>query len=164
MKINPDVSNVKKKQNVSKKKQGETTCANRSEIVLAVPGINKSGRALHAARLDSWKLITVMALVQLSRDHCHLQFTDGFGDLDIPGAGHRAVEGCVATSHAVRFTDDCHTLCSTLVPAVEDEAMSGHQRGRAEVFVAAPEGRTGCGAGRTQDAFGRVIEAGALFG
>ena len=64
---------------------------------------------------------------------------------------------------SIRFTDDMHALGGAFIAAVVNKAMRSHQRGRAQVIVTRPERWAGGGAGRTQNALGRFIEAGALF-
>ena len=70
----------------------------------------------------------------------------------------------MAAGHADGLADDLQALGGGLVAAVEDEAVRSHERRRAEVIVAGPEGRAGGGAAGAQDALGGVVEALALLG
>src|SRR5687768_8699181 len=65
---------------------------------------------------------------------------------------------------STRFTDNMHALRCGFITAVINKAMSSYQRGRAEIIVTAPVGWAGSGAGRAQDALGRIVKAGAFFG
>src|SRR5512140_2230742 len=103
-------------------------------------------------------------LIDASCQRRHLQLSNGLRDLDVARAGVGAVVDGVAACQAAGLSDDLHALGGTFVAAVVDEAMSGHKRGGAVVFLAGPERGAGGGAGRTQDALRCVVEAGALLG
>ena len=105
-----------------------------------------------------------MPLIHFSGHHRALEFADRHRHLDLARAGHGAVVHGVAARQAAGLADDLQALGGGLIAAVEDEAVRGDQRGRAEVIVAAPERRAGGGAAGAQDALGGVIEALALLG
>src|SRR5204863_6954962 len=58
---------------------------------------------------------------------------------------------------------DVKTLFPSLVAAVEDETVRLDYRRRANVFAVCPVARATCGAASTQNTFGRVVKAFALF-
>ena len=103
-------------------------------------------------------------LTDFSCDCCHLQLTDGLRDLNLTRTSHRAVESSVTTGKSAGLADDLHALGSGFIAAVKNEAVRRDQRSGAKIIVTAPEGWTGGGAGRAQDALGRFVEACPLFG
>ena len=120
-------------------------------------GCSKSHNPIHINYLPSF-------LIQLARDRRHLQLADRHRDLDLARAGHGTVEGCMAARQAGGLGHDLEPVCGVLVTAVEDEPMRVHQRCRAEVIIAGPEGWAGSSAGRAQNALGGIVETGPVFG
>src|SRR6056297_1321114 len=85
-------------------------------------------------------------------------------DLDAARARIGAVEGGAATPDTFLVVEHLETLLEARIATIEDEAVRRDHRGRPEVLPVGPVDRAGGGAGRTQDALGGVIEAGAILG
>ncbi len=88
---------------------------------------------------------------------------DGLGDLNTAWAGLRAVKSCAAAPHTLFVVQDFETNVCCFVSGVEDEAVSVDDSGWAEILPIGPEHRAAGGAGRTENALGRVIKACALL-
>src|SRR5579884_2328765 len=64
---------------------------------------------------------------------------DQVGDVDAARAGIGAVEDGAAAPHAITLAENGETFGGSLVAAVEDEAVSIHNRGRADPVGVAPD-------------------------
>src|SRR5699024_4069782 len=104
--------------------------------------------------LTGWPSVGV---IHLADDERLLHLLNRFGDLDVARAGVGAVEHRPAAPDAGWLVEDVETLGGALVPAVDDEAMRVHDRRRADIFTVDPCDRAGGGAGRAEDALGRVV-------
>src|SRR5439155_16193006 len=93
-----------------------------------------------------------------------LDLLDGLGDLDVAGAGVRAVERRPAPEHARALVEDLEPFAGGLVARVEDEAVGVDDRGGTDVGLVAPVDRARRGARGAQDAFGGVVETGTVLG
>src|ERR1700712_4773462 len=96
--------------------------------------------------------------LEAAEDEGALDFLDGLGDLDAPRAGFGAVEGGPAAPDAFAIVEDLEAFLGAGGAAVEDEPVRAQVGGRPGGGNLGPVDRTRRGAGRAQDAFGRVVE------
>ena len=102
-------------------------------------------------------------LIKTSGGDGFLYFTNGSCDLDLPWAGKRAVENCMASKNTKLVVEDLQPFCTCPVPAVKNESMSVDDGSWSHVFLISPERRTGGGTGGAQDTLGRVVKSFTLF-
>src|SRR6266702_1627617 len=91
-----------------------------------------------------------------------LDLFDQIGDRDTTRTGIGAVEDRAAAPNAIALAQDSKPLCSSLVAAVEDEAVGIDNRCRSDPVGVTPYGWTGTRTGATEDAFCTLVIASAF--
>src|SRR2546429_7976652 len=84
---------------------------------------------------------------------------DQIGDRDTTWAGIGTVEDRAAAPYAITLAQNSKPLCSSLVAAVEYEAVGIDNRGRPDPVGVSPNRWTGAGTGATEDAFCTLVIA-----
>src|SRR6266568_2315115 len=95
--------------------------------------------------------------------NCPFHLFDQIRHRDTAWAGIRTIENCATAPDPIVSSQDCQALGTSLVAAIEDEAVSIHNGCWPDPIWIAPDGGAGTCAGPAQDALGSLVIAFPLF-